>query len=109
MCDSDTKEKFELGFHYRGKMMLGTACAVLSIVPDGAPVIGKLHVQLVKLFFWGGTGKGKARGEIGFCGRETLRALPTVPCLECVELCNSRLVCKRFLLISREIYCKEHM
>jgi hypothetical protein len=43
MCDSDTKEKFDLGFHYAGRMMLGSAvCAVLSVVSGGAPVISKL-------------------------------------------------------------------
>ena len=106
MCDSNTKERFDLGFHYTGRMMLGTVCAVLSIVPYGAPVVGKLRVQLVKLYFLGGKGKRKALGEIVFCGRDTLQTLPTLPCLECVELCNCRLVCKGFLVKSREIYCK---
>jgi hypothetical protein len=108
MCNSDTKEEFDLGFHYTGRMMLGTVCVVLSNVPDGAPVTGKLHVQLVKLFFLGGMGKRKALGEIGFCGRETLQTLSTVSCPECVELCNCRLVCKGFLLKSREICCKKN-
>ena len=106
MCDADNKEKFDLGFRYEGRMMLGTVCAVLSFLPDGASVIGKLHVQLVKLFFLGGMGKRKALGEIVFCGRETLQTLSTAPC---VELCNCGLVCNCFLLKSREIYCKEHI
>ena len=89
MCGSDTKEKFGLGFHYADKMMLVTVCAVLSVVPEGARVVGKLHVRHVKLFFWGGMAKRKTRGEIGFCGRETLQTLPTLPR---VELCDPRLV-----------------
>jgi hypothetical protein len=82
MFHSNTKERFDLGFHYTVRMMLGTVCAVLSIVPDGAPVIGKLYMQLVKLFLLGGMGKRKALGEIVLCGREALQTLPTVPCLE---------------------------
>jgi hypothetical protein len=110
MFDSNTKERFDLGFHYTGRMMLGTVCAVLSFVPDGAPVIGKLHVQFVKLFLLGGMRKRKALGEIVFCGRETLQTLPTVPCLECVELCNFRLVCMGFFCSNQEkSNCKEHI
>jgi hypothetical protein len=54
MCDSDTNEKFGTSDFVIQveRCWVRTVCAVLSVVPDGAPVTGKLHVQLVKLFLF---------------------------------------------------------